>query len=130
MKKLLVSIFIISSVALYGCQNEAISEKDEAILEKNSVKKDLKWMEEMNEDTISSDAILQIREEGNLGPTVQYSKRMEDPEDEEGRKSLFVSFPGNKFEFKIGFDAPNVDSIIWASLNEKNAKMSWLLYHI
>ena len=76
-------------------------------------------MEEMNEDTISSDALLQIREEGNLGPTVQYSKRMEDPEDEEGRKSLFVSFQGNKFEFKIGFDAPNVDSIIGASLNEK-----------
>src|SRR5699024_12653637 len=82
MKKLLVSILIMSSVVLYGCQNEAISEEDEAILEKNSVKKDLKWMEEMNEDTISSDAILQIREEGNLGPTVQYSKRMEDPEDE------------------------------------------------
>lgn len=34
MKKLLVSIFIISSVVLYGCQNEAISEEDEAILEK------------------------------------------------------------------------------------------------
>ena len=119
MKKLLVSILIMSSVVLYGCQNEAISEEDEAILEKNSVKKDLKWMEEMNEDTISSDAILQIREEGNLGPTVQYSKRMEDPEDEEGRKSLYVSFQGNKFEFKIGFDAPNVDSIIGESLNEK-----------
>ena len=34
MKKLLVSILIMSSVVLYGCQNEAISEKDEAILEK------------------------------------------------------------------------------------------------
>src|SRR5699024_603008 len=124
MKKLLVSILIMSSVVLYGCQNEAISEEDEAILEKNSVKKDLKWMEEMNEDTISSDAILQIREEGNLGPTVQYSKRMEDRKMKREESPYMFPFKEINSNLKLVLMHRMLTVLLENRSMKKNAKMS------
>jgi len=118
-------LLIVGILILSACENEN-SVKDEveekAEVEKEvadfDIEEELAWMEEMNGDIIDSGVYLLNREEEPIGPTISYSL-MKDDSDTEARYKLYGSFNGERYEFEMGYYAPDSHSIQITSVKEK-----------
>jgi len=123
-KSIFLLLLIVGILILAACGNSVENELDgkaEVEREETSdfdVESELAWMEEMNSDVIDSGVYLLNRDEEPVGPTISYSL-MEDESDTETRYKLYGSFNGERYEFEMGYYAPDAHSIQITTVKEK-----------
>src|SRR5699024_8836671 len=135
MRKLYKILLIILMFIIVSCESNDVEENKQSESEadtdtvkntnikdesKSLLEKDLEWMSEKNQEDLFNEAILQTREDENLGSTISYSTMNE--EESLKSKKLFSSFQGDKFEFELGYFPPNADGLTVTSLHEKERK--------
>lgn len=89
--------------------------------------KDLKWIEDNNDDLKNEFSLLRTRDDEPLGPTIVYSLYDDDgytdeallgPADQHDRNKLYASFSGDHYLIELGFFSPNTHGIHVTYLSE------------
>src|SRR5690625_1419991 len=132
-KSIFLLLLIVGILILAACGNSVENELDgtaEVEREETSdfdVESELAWMEEMNSDVIDSGVYLLNRDEEPVGPTISYSL-MEDESDTETRYKLYGSFNGERYEFEMGYYAPDAQDRKSTRLNSSHVAISYAVF--
>lgn len=126
-RKLYVVMVIVFLLIMAGCKQDTLMNNEDRIDEVDAKTdegrgEEAQWMEEQNLH-VTDISILQTRTNENLGPTITYSLFDEDRGlDAEGNSKLYISFDGDRFEFELGYFAPDRNELVIKSLHEQERK--------